>query len=358
MAASFCTEGQASIEIINAAETCLHIIMHEYGDLSLFLTVSRRHMLVEAVLWPQAGVKEPGAFNRGVLRTHKFFPFSTIGLDVDANGNEYYIMFTSLSASSIPANVVFEIESLADNVIRATEAYECFLDITAMRGGVTDDFGETLIDVQALRILDQKIREADEELKKSREALASVLARQKMTEEEVKRIEARIAEYEEYAGKALAKGDERLGLEVAAKIAELMNRCRDETAQAMEMAGGVADLRKSVKQAENGIKRLEQQLDTVRATESLQKAQMTVARRYGGSQAKIQTALASLELIKKRRNGQACKPDAVNYPEKTADDRELEDKLKAVGIMETEAGAESILARIRKKMFGETETAG
>lgn len=129
-ASDLCAEGRASVEVINSAEPCLHIIMSEYGDLPLFLTVSRRHMLVEAVLWPLSGVKDPGVFNREVLRTHKFFPLSTIGLDVAANGEEYYIMFGSLSASSILANVVFEIESLADNVIRATEAYEDFLNIT------------------------------------------------------------------------------------------------------------------------------------------------------------------------------------------------------------------------------------
>ena len=36
-------------------------------------------------------------------------------------------MFGALSASSVLSNVVQEIEMLADNVIKATEAYEGFL---------------------------------------------------------------------------------------------------------------------------------------------------------------------------------------------------------------------------------------
>lgn len=121
------TDGRASVEILNATEPCLHIIMHDYGDLPLFMTVSRQHILVEALLWPADAVRDVEAFNREVLRTHKFFSLSTVGLDSLADGSENYIMFGSLSASSILPNVLFEIETLADNVIRATEAYEDFL---------------------------------------------------------------------------------------------------------------------------------------------------------------------------------------------------------------------------------------
>jgi uncharacterized protein YjfI (DUF2170 family) len=39
-------------------------------------------------------------------------------------GESVYIMFGALSAGSSLAEVLFEIETLADNVIRATEAYE------------------------------------------------------------------------------------------------------------------------------------------------------------------------------------------------------------------------------------------
>ena len=121
------TDGRASIELLNATEPSLYIVMHEYGDLPLFLTVSRQHILVEALLWPAEAVRDRAAFDREVLRTHKFFSLSTVGLDVLADGGENYIMFGSLSASSILPNVIFEIETLADNVIQATEAYEDFL---------------------------------------------------------------------------------------------------------------------------------------------------------------------------------------------------------------------------------------
>jgi len=81
--------------------------------------------------------------------------------------------------------------------------------LTALRGGA-NEAGEALVDSQALRILDQEIRDADLELRQSREALAEIMARQKLASERVGKGEAKVAEYEQYALKALAADNEAL----------------------------------------------------------------------------------------------------------------------------------------------------
>ena len=122
-------EGRASIESINGIEPTLHIIMHDYGDLPVFLTVSGEQVVVESVLWSVSDVIDTVQFNEAILRTHKYFPLSTISLDAAGDGNEYYSMFGALSAASLLQNVILEIEILATNVIQATEAYDEFLSI-------------------------------------------------------------------------------------------------------------------------------------------------------------------------------------------------------------------------------------
>jgi len=117
------TSAKASVELIGGLESSLHIVMHEYGDLPLFLTVAGDQLIVEAVLWSTEEVRQLAEFNDAVLRTHKYFPLSTISLDTLGDGKDYYQMFGALSAMSILPNVVFEIEMLAANVIQATEAY-------------------------------------------------------------------------------------------------------------------------------------------------------------------------------------------------------------------------------------------
>jgi uncharacterized protein YjfI (DUF2170 family) len=118
--------GRAEVELIEGVSPALHIVMCEYGDLPLFLTVSGEQIAVESMLWSVSEVVNPALFNETILRTHKYFPLSTISLD-KLDGDDCYHMFGALSSASSLQDVLFEIEILASNVIQATEAYADFL---------------------------------------------------------------------------------------------------------------------------------------------------------------------------------------------------------------------------------------
>ncbi|HCS65981.1 MAG TPA: DUF2170 domain-containing protein [Cellvibrio sp.] len=120
------TAKRADLELIDGVSPALHIIMYEYGDLPLFLTVSGEQIVVEAMLWSVSEVNNPSLFNETVLRTHKYFPLSNISLD-KMDGDDCYHMFGALSSASSLQDVILEIEMLASNVIQATEAYSEFL---------------------------------------------------------------------------------------------------------------------------------------------------------------------------------------------------------------------------------------
>ncbi len=124
------SSGRATIELIDGVEPALHVVMGEYGDLPVFLTVSGEQIIVEAVLWSVDEVVDVNRFNETILRTHKYFPLSTISLDSLGKNGDYYHMFGALSSTSILSNVIFEIEVLASNVIQATEAYSEFLNLS------------------------------------------------------------------------------------------------------------------------------------------------------------------------------------------------------------------------------------
>ncbi|MCU7837055.1 MAG: YjfI family protein [gamma proteobacterium symbiont of Taylorina sp.] len=126
-ASDLSSDAQATIEIIEGIEPSIQIIMHEYGDLPVFVTVSGDQLVAESILWAVSQVVDKSLFNEAVLRTHKYFPLSSISLDKEADGEDYYQMFGALSASSSLENVIFEIDILASNVIQATEAYDDFI---------------------------------------------------------------------------------------------------------------------------------------------------------------------------------------------------------------------------------------
>lgn len=114
---------RASVELLQGTELTLHIEMHEYGDLPLFLAISGEQIIVEGVLWATDEVVNVASLNEAILRTHKLFPLSSIALEYNPDGVSYYTMYGALSASSKLVNVILEVEMLTDNIIKATEAY-------------------------------------------------------------------------------------------------------------------------------------------------------------------------------------------------------------------------------------------
>lgn len=112
----------ATLQLVDGTEPCLEITMAEFGDLPIYLTVAGEQIIADAVLWPLSQVKDQNKLNDEVLRTHKLFPLSTISLDRFPDG-DYYTLFGALSSASLLQNIVLEIETLAANAIKATEAY-------------------------------------------------------------------------------------------------------------------------------------------------------------------------------------------------------------------------------------------
>ena len=149
--------------------------------------------------------------------------------------------------------------------------------LTALRGGM-NEAGEAVVDTQALRILDQEVRDASAELKLSKESLVAIIAQQKVAEQKVEALVGSITEYEGYALKALEQKDEALALEIAEKIATLENQKGFEEEAVNGFSTSAARLKAAIASADNNIKRLKQQIDTVKATESVQRAQESVSR--------------------------------------------------------------------------------
>ena len=175
------------------------------------------------------------------------------------------------------------------------------------------------------------------------------MARQKLASERVGKAEAKVAEYEQYALKALAADNETLATEVAEKIATLEAELASDREQAAGFAASVTRLRQAVSQAEGRIRRLKQQVDTVKATESVQRAQLAVARRHGGSQAKLHTAVESLERIKQRQAERAARLEAEAELAAEQPEASLEGKLRAAGIVPDNGSAASVLARLKDR---------
>ncbi len=219
---------------------------------------------------------------------------------------------------------------------------------TAVRGGVSEA-GEAIADHQALRILDQEIRDADNELSKSKDALTGIIAKRKLADKKVAGFKSSLTEYEGYAMQALDKGDDALAGEIAGKIAGLETELMGEQGLAKSFVDSEAQLRKAVAQTEANLKRLKQQVDTVRATEMVQKAQAAVAARHSGAGSSMRSALDSLDRLKTKQAERSAKFEAASELAQSTEEISLEDKLKAAGIVGGGASGDDVLARLKAK---------
>lgn len=221
--------------------------------------------------------------------------------------------------------------------------------ITALRGGVNET-GEAIIDTQALRILDQEVRDASEELKNSKESLAEMMARQKVAEQECTTLKASITEFEEYTIQALQKNDEMLAQDLAEKIADLETQLNTEQNAYTECTNSVDSLRNTIKQADSNIKRLKHQVDTVKATENVQRAQAAVAQRHSGSNSKLTTAMDSLERIKEKQELKNAQFNAAHELAEDISDTSLQNRLEEAGIIPNSSSGDAVLARLKSKV--------
>ncbi len=220
--------------------------------------------------------------------------------------------------------------------------------MTALRGGV-NEAGEAIVDSQALRILDQEIRDASEQLKQSKDSLASIIAREKLAKEKCATLKQKIEEHEGYAIKALDQENESLAHEVAEKIADLESQLTTEQDSSRNFAESANNLRSAINQTESNLRRLKQQVDTVKATENVQRAQEAVAERHSGSNSKLRTAMDSLERIKEKQALKAATMSAASDLANDSSNSSLDAKLQEAGIAPTGKSADDILERLKKK---------
>ena len=220
--------------------------------------------------------------------------------------------------------------------------------MTALKGA-SNEVGEAIADSNALRILDQEIREASDQLQQSKTQLAGIMAKQKLAGQKCAELKGKIAEYEGYAMSALGQGDEALATEVATKIAEYEASLASEQEMENSFAQSTVSLKKAIADAESNLRRLKQQVDTVKATESVQKAQAACAAKHRGVTSKMATATESLERIKRRQAERAAQMEAASELSGDTAENDLQAKLKAAGITKGDADAASVLERLKAR---------
>ena len=110
--------GEFTARIVEGADPVLLVIMHEHGDLDVFVNVSEAQIAASVLLWPCDEQEDRPAFNEFLLKAQKLVPLSNFGIGT-VDGRDYYELFGELATSSSLDTVVIELRTLAENAIDA-----------------------------------------------------------------------------------------------------------------------------------------------------------------------------------------------------------------------------------------------
>ena len=220
----------------------------------------------------------------------------------------------------------------------------------ALRGAANEGI-EAVADSQSLRILDQELRDAKQELRACDENLTKIMAKRKMTEAKVKSLQSEVENYTNHAIAASEKGDEALAIECAERVSELESNLETEQSILNGFTSSESTLKANISKAKANVRRMEQQIDQVKATESVQKAQVAVSTRHMGANSKVKTALDSLERIKEKQAQRNAELEAAEELANEESGSDLDAKLKQAGITPggDKSGSDKLAELLAKK---------
>jgi phage shock protein A len=203
-----------------------------------------------------------------------------------------------------------------------------------------------VVDANALRILDQEIRDADAAQGKARDDMATLVARRRILEKEVASFRDQVAKYENSARAAVTKGDMDLARQVAQRIADLESDIALKEPQIGDMRTAEDQLHTAISATDRRIETLRREVEVVKVNESVQKAQASVAARGAGAGSSLGSAADSLARIKERQAIRGERIKAAGELEDRRTGADLDEKLRLAGILPGQSSADDVLARL------------
>ncbi len=182
---------------------------------------------------------------------------------------------------------------------------------------------EAIDEAQGVRMLEQHIRDAKAELDKAGKSRVDLLARVKLSHDKLNDLRERKASLETRALAAMSKNvDAALLNEVAEEIARLENAILAEEQVLTNLEASRDAVEKAVTATGQQIAQFEQQLEVVKATEAMQRAQQAVTTSTVGAASNVSTAAESLKRLQTRQAERRARLDAAAQLEKVADGRD------------------------------------
>jgi phage shock protein A len=222
----------------------------------------------------------------------------------------------------------------------------------AIKGGA-NELGEAVVDANAVRILEQEIRDAETAIGSAKQSLTRMKSSEIRLKRDLSTLSADVADYEQKAIAALNAGEEALAAEVADRIAEVEGEREDKAGEQAALNAEVNKIHAMIKARERTIQKNKRELDKVRTVRELQRATESISRNFAATGSKGHRVSQALDRVKAKQQNWQDRMEAGDWLEAQENVDDIDAKLKAKGIggSGTAAGSD-VLARLKARQAG------
>jgi phage shock protein A len=213
--------------------------------------------------------------------------------------------------------------------------------------GHASEAGERIVDANALTILDQEMRDAKTALSKAQTDLASLMGKRKLEETKFAQLSEAYQRDAALAQRSLAEGREDLAQELATRIARVESEALAVRKTIETFSATEERLKQAVESTRQRISAASREIETVRATESVQQAQASIASGASGVNSKLNSAMDSLNRMKEKQAARDAHFQAASELDEAVSGGALDKKLADAGLLAGASSGAGVLARLK-----------
>ncbi len=206
---------------------------------------------------------------------------------------------------------------------------------------------EQLVDANALRIMEQELRDTEHAMLQAKRELAGLMATIKQLQRSNEQLSADLAQREAQARQALERDEAGLAYELAEWIAAQENQLQQQRQQAEQLQRQETSLREQLRRAAQMHQQYRRELQLARANRSAERLLGNLGQQTRGLQAHMGDLASSLERIRQRQDNASDVGAALQQLQDEDDGSALDQRLQRAGIATGKTDANSVLARLR-----------
>jgi phage shock protein A len=219
---------------------------------------------------------------------------------------------------------------------------------TAIRGGASE-VGESIVDSQAMRILEQEIRDSKDGIAKAKQSLAKLKAREVGCSRQLKDLQDEEAEYTGKLKQCMAADKAELATACAEKIGELRGDIAEKQSQVDQLSGETSKLYKIIEQRQKNIEKNEGEVEKLQTVMELSKTRSAMASAMPTNDSSAKRVRTAMERVQKKAGQQEDGMAADQWMADMESGADLDKQLAEAGIgSKSKNSAADIMAEFAK----------